>query len=267
MTVGICPGCNTEKTIKARGYCAACYGQWKRTGSTKRERQPRGLCTAPGCDKEAHGRGLCHMHLRRLKVSGNLDDPRVDNVNLQTNQLLYTQWQTYRRKDAYPIVQEWYDDFFAFMAGVGERPSRQHRLYRIDKALPMGPGNFEWREKLVTRRADETGVEYMGRHNLERRARVGMMRESELLRKYGITLATYIRMGEEQNWLCAICFEPETELRGGVLRPLCVDHDHATKKVRGLLCTACNTGIGKLRDDPKLLASAITYLVKHGRPA
>jgi len=39
-----------------------------------------------------------------------------------------------------------------------------------------------------------------------------------------------------------------------------VDHDHKTKKVRGLLCFGCNTGIGCLRDNPSRLRSAADYL-------
>jgi hypothetical protein len=42
--------------------------------------------------------------------------------------------------------------------------------------------------------------------------------------------------------------------------PLVVDHDHDHGKVRGLLCEPCNQGIGRLKDDPDLIRSAITYL-------
>ena len=58
-----------------------------------------------------------------------------------------------------------------------------------------------------------------------------------------------------QNGRCAICGRPETEAGG-----LAVDHCHATGKVRGLLCTLCNTALGKFRDRTDILRAAIRYL-------
>lgn len=59
-----------------------------------------------------------------------------------------------------------------------------------------------------------------------------------------------------QNNLCAICGQPEISAR----YRLNVDHDHITGKIRGLLCSLCNRGLGNFRDNPELLEQAIRYL-------
>lgn len=41
---------------------------------------------------------------------------------------------------------------------------------------------------------------------------------------------------------------------------LCVDHNHKTGEIRGLLCGLCNSGIGHFKDKIKLLKKAIKYL-------
>ena len=80
-----------------------------------------------------------------------------------------------------------------------------------------------------------------------------MRREGELERKYGITTKEYNTLLDAQDGVCAICF-------GGNNRKLCVDHDHDTGKVRGLLCDKCNLGIGMLGDKVDALQRAIDYL-------
>ena len=208
------------------------------------------------------------MHIKRMKVSGSYDDPRADNVDLKTNQAAYVQWMTYRRGDGYPIVQEWFDDFFVFFAAVGERPSAEHRLHRIDKSKPMGPGNFEWRQKFAKpRHVDEGTIEYNNRYRRERKAATGSaLWDSELRAKYGTDFGRreLFAMAELQNHLCAICGSPETiRGRSGETRFLCVDHDHRTGKVRQLVCSACNSVLGDAEDDIRILEAAIAYLIKH----
>lgn len=77
---------------------------------------------------------------------------------------------------------------------------------------------------------------------------------------YGLSPADLDRMLEAQGGGCAICGSADA-LRKGSKR-LCIDHDHATGAIRGLLCHPCNVGLGAYRDDPKLLANAIQYLAQ-----
>jgi hypothetical protein len=129
---------------------------------------------------------------------------------------------------------------------------------------PLGPDNFEWREPLTSKLPGETPAEFNTRYHALARSQHGHAhRESGLLNRYGLTLPQLTSMAEAQEHKCAICGQPETELRNGLPRHLAVDHDHATGKVRALLCSACNTGLGKFKDDISLLAAAIAYLQKH----
>jgi hypothetical protein len=73
--------------------------------------------------------------------------------------------------------------------------------------------------------------------------------------KYGIEPETVEQMRAEQGDACAICREPFTEVPR-------VDHCHATKKVRGLLCHLCNAGIGMLGDCPDRVSAAARYLAR-----
>jgi Recombination endonuclease VII len=78
-------------------------------------------------------------------------------------------------------------------------------------------------------------------------------RKADLKARYGMSLEQYALMRERQGGACAICGEQPVEA-------LCVDHCHATDKVRGLLCRGCNFGLGHYRDDQRLTMAATAYL-------
>lgn len=75
--------------------------------------------------------------------------------------------------------------------------------------------------------------------------------ESRLRVNYGIALADYDALRALQDGRCAVCAAEKT---------LVVDHDHATGKVRGLLCHGCNVGIGLLGDSASAVSRAVQYL-------
>lgn len=86
-------------------------------------------------------------------------------------------------------------------------------------------------------------------------------RNSHLMYQYGITVDEYELMSEQQNHVCAICKEAEmSKNSNGVVRLLAVDHCHQSGKIRGLLCNNCNTLLGRAKDSPAILQSAIDYL-------
>lgn len=78
-------------------------------------------------------------------------------------------------------------------------------------------------------------------------------RAARLRRKYGLTVEAWDALLIAQSGLCAICSVQ--------LRLPYTDHCHATGRVRGLLCPACNTDIARL-EDPGWLELALAYLAE-----
>jgi hypothetical protein len=85
----------------------------------------------------------------------------------------------------------------------------------------------------------------------------GLEKEDNIMRKqYGISTQQFAELLEFQGGGCAICAKPIENIR----RRMNIDHDHETNKVRGILCTGCNTGIGHLGDNIEGLQRALYYL-------
>jgi hypothetical protein len=85
----------------------------------------------------------------------------------------------------------------------------------------------------------------------------GLDREDAIIRRqYGITMQEFKELLEFQGNGCAICGKPLDMLN----RRMNIDHDHETGKVRGLLCSGCNTGLGHLGDNVDGLERALYYL-------
>lgn len=77
------------------------------------------------------------------------------------------------------------------------------------------------------------------------------------LQLYGLTVADYDAILDTQDGKCAICGSTDPKGKRGNFS---VDHCHESGRVRGLLCTPCNAGIGQLGDSIDRLAVAIEYL-------
>jgi hypothetical protein len=121
----------------------------------------------------------------------------------------------------------------------------------------------------VTTPHDLSTSEGRADYQREYRANEGVdWKDGHLRSKFNITLAEYTQMAIAQNGKCAICKCDETHTRGGKVKALAVDHDHATGKVRALLCSECNQMLGKVKDSRDTLLAAVAYLDKHaGRTA
>lgn len=94
-----------------------------------------------------------------------------------------------------------------------------------------------------------------GYHNTCKGCKSISDKNAKLKKHYGINLCEYNKLIVKQNNACEICKIPFNNVVD-----VCVDHDHSTKEVRGLLCQSCNRGIGLLKENIQVLYSAIRYL-------
>lgn len=143
---------------------------------------------------------------------------------------------------------------------------RQHRMRPRDLLVPDGHkwcpdcDGVKLLSEFPTNRAARSGYMTYCKlcHNVRNRASKeahGGVRNYHLRRRYGITVEHFDRMFAEQDNLCAICREAPAAH---------VDHDHDTKRVRGLLCFNCNGALGQFRDRRDLMLAAIVYLDANG---
>ena len=86
------------------------------------------------------------------------------------------------------------------------------------------------------------------------------MRKYDLKKSYNMTIEQYDEMLLKQNNCCGICKKHISKIISTKKFNFCVDHNHNTGRIRGLLCDKCNRGIGLLCDDIDILINAIEYL-------
>jgi hypothetical protein len=162
----------------------------------------------------------------------------------------------------YGVAKVWCDDFWLFVKDIGRRPKGDAYLYPRDRSSPIGPGNWYWHKFDKAASPEESQQKKAARIGAWQRANADRYRDQKYVSRYGITLAQYDSMLLAQGGKCYICKGDEIQIDHRIkeIRRLAVDHDHATGKVRGLLCAACNRGIALFKEDPEILRSAILYL-------
>ncbi|MAO21337.1 MAG: hypothetical protein CMJ25_11365 [Phycisphaerae bacterium] len=95
-----------------------------------------------------------------------------------------------------------------------------------------------------------------GLHNECKPCQNARRRSNKRVTAYGVTPVQFNKMLEQQGGACAICGT-------SIDQKAHVDHCHTSGKVRGLLCNNCNTAIGKLKDNPEIIQSALDYVKVH----
>ena len=216
-----CSACpNTN--VFAGGLCRGCYDRRRRRGTTERKNVSNlGACQYPGCPRQSFAKNLCSLHYQRARHP------------------LNATWRNLRKRWPGEFPRAW-KDFDKFVADVGERPYQNAQLRRTDHAKPWSKTNAVWQKPV--------GHSF----KFDRRA---YFRAWDLRKKYGITIEQVEQMAKDQGGLCACC-----PIELAKAKKVCVDHDHVTRRVRGLLCDQCNKGLGHFSDDSARLRRAADYL-------
>lgn len=141
------------------------------------------------------------------------------------------------------------DEFYRRSDGSGVQSTCKRCVGEISVARRKVPA-IRKREYELARAYRRNNLQHM--RNLDRERN---------LRKLGIEKEQYDKLFTLQNGVCAICKKPETAILKGKVKNLAVDHCHDSSKVRGLLCSKCNTAIGLLNHDVDLLELAQVYLL------
>jgi hypothetical protein len=141
--------------------------------------------------------------------------------------------------------------------------TRQCKVCRRARAKTL-PGNYteERKRKNTSNKSKERRKLYYS-DDVNNAAAINM----RLINEFGITLDDYNKLFIDQDGKCAICGTSTAGKPKEGLNSLrfAVDHDHATGKVRGLLCSMCNRSLGGFKDDIIILNNAIKYLHKHSK--
>jgi hypothetical protein len=182
-------------------------------------------CSQAGCDRAAKSNGMCHAHNMR-QWRGATPEEMAEPIGFsgqREGKRQITCGHPWRRHGARGLCTSCYQ--VIWMRGHPEA---------------------------------NTGNKWLKDHPEEARAH----RRKQQLKRRGLTPEQYDRLWTEQQGKCA---NPNCQIMAEMVmadyrQGLQVDHDHATGRVRGLLCSGCNRALGLVADDRERLLGLITYL-------
>lgn len=127
--------------------------------------------------------------------------------------------------------------------------------------------NTQWCDENIERVRDLSRAYRRKAYAANPEHRRQILRNSRLKGKYGITEKELIAKIDAQNGKCLICSQGIVLRASGKEKRFvaCVDHDHETGRIRGILCSQCNRGLGMFGDAPARLLAAAEYLAGHGK--
>lgn len=179
-------------------------------------------CRVEGCPNVARYKAaqVCGVHYSRFRRTGTFDGRPVTNLCLQCGAALIRDGKRGGRLYCSPRCE----------ARYRRRVSDEPMTCLLCGAQRIARGDAIWCSRKCASRA------------------------GNLRFHYGLDVDEYRAILTAQGYACAICKRSFAEVVPHV------DHDHASGRVRGVLCAPCNFALGSFQDDPKRLASALAYL-------
>lgn len=185
-------------------------------------------CSVDWCERLSEHIGFCGAHYQRHRSGRNMDDPIMN-----TGKVVHGRYSNYPNQVC-----------------KCDECANAWNFYRRDKRARARPPAF-------IAESDEHGehrtyTKLKCRCQLCRFENARLARERKEIKKNPKNLQR-INLAK----ICEICKKENPKL--------VVDHDHDTGEFRGMLCTSCNTGLGKLGDSAERLIMALEYLNKPRR--
>ena len=226
VKVGCCvKGCDGKHF--AKGYCTKHYTRVSRYGSPdvvllEKSFSKTGICSVEGCDSPHKAKGYCQRHYLRAYRHGSVASTR--EFHGMSEHPLYHVWSSIKARcfnknhHAYPhyggrgitMHGPWAESFPSFLEGVGERPSDDLSIDRIDNDKGYEPGNVRWATRTIQafnkRMNQPKGEDHYNARltegdvlRMRRRSSQGA-RLQELAEEYGVTKAAVSSIVNKKSW-------------------------------------------------------------------
>lgn len=212
----------------------------------------RNTCTVEGCEQPVVGRGLCRKHYQRWYTRGSVEDRPRERKRCSVDGC--DEFVVGRGLCRRHYGRARADEAGRSTINPGRGPIEGRTCAHCGGPIdPMARSNRRYCSEQCSGRAQQKRFREANREKVAEWARWAQRK-----RKYGISADEYAEMFAKQGGVCASC--GDSPVGQGRYADFDIDHDHATGRVRGLLCRDCNQGIARFHDDPERLEAAARYL-------